>query len=183
MALNTKRPEQTLREIKDFQSGFRTLLMATVGSDGIPEASYAPFVDDEHANFFVYISELAKHTQNLKQTKRVSVLFLEAEDHTKNLFARKRLTYNCTVQLIERGTEHRSVTLQQFRDRFGQFVDTIEPLEDFLLFQLSPYEGNYVKGFGSVYRLAGSDLDRLQQVTPPNRAIATSPPNANAESE
>lgn len=182
MASNTKRPEQTLREIKDFQSGFRTLLMATVGSDGIPEASYAPFVNDEHANFFVYISELAKHTQNLKQTKRVSVLFLEAEDHTKNLFARRRLTYNCTVQLIARGTEHWSVRLQQFRDRFGQFVDTLEPLEDFLLFQLSPYQGNYVKGFGSVYRIAGSDLDRLQQVTP-NGAIATSSPNANAEGE
>lgn len=175
MVSSAPKPKQTLREIKDFLGGFHTLLMATVGTDGIPEASYAPFVDDEHADFFVYISELAKHTQNLKETKQVSVLFIEDEGNTANPFARRRLTYNCTAELIERGSEEWLMILHRFRGRFGQFVDMIEPLEDFKLFRILPFKGNYVKGFGSIYHISGDDLNQIQQVRP-DGATPTPPP-------
>ena len=166
LASSNPKREQTLLEIRNFQSSFHTLVMATVGADGIPEASYAPFIHDEHKHFYIYISELAKHTQNLKEAMRVSVLFIEDEGNTKNLFARRRLTYNCTAQLIERGSERWSVILQGFRDRLGEFVDRIKPLEDFRMFRLLPYQGHYVKGFGYIYHISGSDLNQIQQVKP-----------------
>ena len=43
--------------------------MATVDTVDVPEASYAPFVDDRHADLLIYISELALHMQRYQANK------------------------------------------------------------------------------------------------------------------
>ena len=47
-----------------FPARFQTLQLATVSADGLPEASYAPFVADQ-GRYWVYLSDLARHTANL----------------------------------------------------------------------------------------------------------------------
>ncbi len=62
--------EDVIAESSRFRARFSTLVMATVSKDGVPEASYAPYVMDEEGVFFVYLSDLSRHTANLWGTGR-----------------------------------------------------------------------------------------------------------------
>jgi len=130
----------------------KTLILATVGADGTPTASYAPFV--KHGdNLYIYISELSKHTRDLVETKRASVLLIEDEKGARNLFARKRITFSCEVAWVPRTTSFFGEIMDLFGKTFGKIFNQIEPLQDFILFSLSPVEALYVEGFGKAYRL------------------------------
>ncbi len=80
--------EPIVVEAGEFLAGFRSILMATTSADGVPDASYAPFVRIDDNAFYVNLSELSTHTGNLLATPRVSVMLLQAENDTKHLFER-----------------------------------------------------------------------------------------------
>jgi heme oxygenase (biliverdin-IX-beta and delta-forming) len=71
-------------------SARKTLVMATADKNGAPHVSYAPFVH-RAPPVFVYTSSLSRHTRNMMETAKASVMFIEDEARTRNFFARKRL--------------------------------------------------------------------------------------------
>lgn len=146
---------------RSFPLRFQTLHLGTVGADGLPLASYAPFVAD-NGRYFVYLSSLAGHTANLRETARASVLFIESEDHAKQVFARERLTLACGVIECIRATPRFDEVLDLFEQRFGKFMQVIRPLRDFALFELLPVSGSYVAGFARAYVLEGEDLGSVR---------------------
>ena len=76
-----------------FTAQFGSVVLGTVGSDGEPQASYAPCVIDAERNIYVFVSGLSAHTQNLTSIGKASALFIEDEAKTQQMFARKRLSY------------------------------------------------------------------------------------------
>lgn len=140
-----------------FPSRFQTLHLATVGGEGLPEASYAPYVTDQ-GHYYVFLSELARHTGNLRAVGRASVLFIEAEADAKHLFARERLTLACEAIECTRGSSRFEQVLDLFEQRFGKFMQVIRPLQDFHLFELRPLSGSYVAGFARAYTFDGADV-------------------------
>ena len=46
----------------------------------------------------------------------------------------------------------------QMKERFGEIIDGLSQLEDFVLFNLKPESGLFVKGFGQAYQVSGDDL-------------------------
>lgn len=42
--------------------------------------------------------------------------------------------------------------------RFGEIIDGLSNLEDFVLFNLKAEKGLFVKGFGQAYEVSGDDL-------------------------
>jgi len=140
-------------EAHKFQSAFRSVLMATVNQDGVPEASYAPYVMDDDGRYYVFVSGLARHTHDLQETGHVSLQFIENEDAAQNLFARRRLTLLCDVSAIPRASPVHEEILEHFTQRFGRFVNTLRGLPDFQLFRLTPRSGLYVCGFGQAFRV------------------------------
>jgi len=144
-----------------FPERFKTLYLATLGRDGDPEASYAPYVADQ-GHYYVFLSELARHTANLRESGRCSVLFIESEEQARHLFARQRLTLLCQARVCERDGERFERVMKAFTQRFGRFMDVIRPLQDFHLFELQPLQGAYVAGFARAYTLGGSDLGELR---------------------
>lgn len=144
-----------------FPARFQTLHLGTVGANGQPEASYAPYVADQ-GHYYVYLSSLARHVSNLRETARASVLFIEGEDNAKHLFARERLTLACQVSECPRGTARFEAVLNLFELRFGKFMQAIRPLQDFGLFELVPVSGSYVAGFARAYAFDGEDLGNLR---------------------
>ena len=109
-----------LHEVREFQSGFRSVLMATVNQDGVPEASYAPYVTDDNGNYYVLVSGLARHTRDFLETGHVSLQFIENEDAAQNLFARRRLTLLCDVSVIQRESPVHTGNTGVFHDKFRQ---------------------------------------------------------------
>lgn len=156
--MTTTDPLQAVRDAcQAFPSRFRTLHLGTAGADGLPEASYAPFVADRGC-YYVYLSELARHTGNLRGRGRASVLFIEGEETASHLFARERLTLACEASECARETVRFGEVLDLFGQRFGRFMQVIRPLSDFHLFELRPLSGSYVAGFARAYTFDGADL-------------------------
>lgn len=144
-------------EIKEFRQERRTLQLATVDEDGRPNVSYAPFVQNQEG-YFVLISDIARHARNLKANPQVSLMMIEDEDSSKQLYARKRLTFDAAASVVDRESELWTQVIAQLKDRFGEIIDGLSQLEDFSLFQFKVENGLFVKGFGQAYQVSGDDL-------------------------
>lgn len=144
-------------EIKEFREACQTLQLATVDAAGKPNVSYAPFamLDD---GYYVLISQIAKHARNLLENPQVSLMMIEDESLSKTLYARKRLTFEADVTVVERTTDKWQDAIAALKARFGDIVDGLSGLEDFTLFRLSPTQGLFVKGFGQAFQVSGDDL-------------------------
>ncbi|MBE8604403.1 heme utilization protein HutZ [Vibrio cyclitrophicus] len=144
-------------EIKEFRQDRRTLQLATVDEEGRPNVSYAPFVQNQEG-YFVLISDIARHARNLKVNPQVSLMMIEDEDGSKQLYARKRLTFDAQASVVERETELWTQVIGQMQERFGEIIDGLSQLQDFSLFNLKAENGLFVKGFGQAYQVSGEDL-------------------------
>ncbi|MGR3958941.1 heme utilization protein HutZ [Vibrio lentus] len=144
-------------EIKEFRQERRTLQLATVDEEGRPNVSYAPFVQNQEG-YFVLISDIARHARNLKANPQVSLMMIEDEESSKQLYARKRLTFDAQASVVERETELWSQVIGQMQERFGEIIDGLSQLQDFSLFNLKAENGLFVKGFGQAYQVSGDDL-------------------------
>lgn len=152
-------------EYEKFPSEFTSIIMSTISKEGIPDASYAPFVIDDDKNIYIYVSGLATHTQNIHNHPFVSVLFIEDEVKTKQIFARRRLNFNCTANLVERESEKWQQIVDKFQIRFGELISTLRSLPDFRIFQLTPKNGRFVIGFGAAYNISSDNINQLVQIT------------------
>ena len=135
----------------------QTLLLSTCSIDNEPDISYAPFVRNEQGYFYIFISTLAKHTKHLMDNPLASILFIEPEERCRNLFARARVVFQCSVIHIEPGTPAYENQLRALQEKFGETVALLRTLPDFHLFQLKPESGHYVAGFGKAYTINLND--------------------------
>jgi heme iron utilization protein len=156
--------DQLAQLYQSFLGSFKSVILGTVSATGEPQASYAPCVVTEARAIYIYVSGLSAHTQNLIATGKASALFIESEDQASQIFARKRLNYDCAATLVVRESEAWEVIAQQFADRFGNIIEMMKGLADFQIFQLQPYAGRFVVGFGAAYSVDPSDLSKLTHV-------------------
>ncbi|MCG9788351.1 heme utilization protein HutZ [Vibrio mediterranei] len=145
------------QEIKEFRQERKTIQLATVDEEGRPNVSYAPYVQNQDG-YFVLISQIARHARNLEKNPNVSLMMIEDESDSKQLFARKRLTFDAVASIVERDTEQWQAVIAQMQDRFGEIIDGLSQLQDFILFNLKVEQGLFVKGFGQAYQVSGDDL-------------------------
>lgn len=145
----------------DFPDRVQSLMLSTVNPNGQPQASYTPFVMERDRSFYIFVSGLSDHTQNLLKTPQAGILLIEDEAQAKQIFARQRLMYDCSVELIERHEPQWATWADKFKARFGNLVDMLRQLPDFQIFKLTPQSGRFVVGFGAAYAVDSSDLSRL----------------------
>lgn len=137
-------------KIEELIENTKSVILATIDADGNPVSSYAPF-SNLNGSFQVLVSFMAKHTKNLRDQRKVSVMLIEDESAHKQIYARNRLTLDCEAVLVETGTEFFQQSVQELENRHGNIVKMLSELNDFVLFDLKPIKGSYVNGFGSAY--------------------------------
>ncbi|HIC07694.1 MAG TPA: HugZ family protein [Candidatus Lambdaproteobacteria bacterium] len=157
---------KTKTEYLNFLKKFRSLQLSTIGKNGRPESSYAPFVADQNNQFYIYISGLARHTKNLLHDSRAGIMFIEPEEQAENIFARKRLTFDCDAEIVVRESQDWMRIMSLFDDFAGELMQTLRMLADFQLIRLKPNSGLFVKGFGKAYEISGEKMDQLSHVNP-----------------
>ncbi len=167
------------REISALVEKHLSLELATASKDGVPCASYAPFVCGEHLRLYVFLSDLALHTANLGQNPKVSAMIIEDESNSQNLFARNRLVLDCEAARIHRGSVDFEHWIAQYKEKFGAIVDTLVQLADFNLYCLIPTQGTFVKGFGQAYKVSGELMDQIKHITNPARDMKQTESNGN----
>lgn len=145
----------------NFPNIVQSLMLSTVTPEGRPQSSYTPFVMGSNRDFYIFVSGLSSHTQNLKSTPKAGILLIEDEAKSQQIFARRRLMYDCEVTLIERHEPQWANYADQFKGRFGNLVDMLRQLPDFQIFRLTPQTGRFVVGFGAAYEVDPTDLFRL----------------------
>ncbi len=138
----------------------QTLQLATISPTDEAEASYAPYLYAD-GNYYIFISELASHTQNILSNPCVGLLLIESEAEARNPFARKRFSAQCRVTEITSNAANYQSTLDQLERRFGSTIGMLRTLPDFHLLQLQPIEGRLVIGFGKAFELHAAQLSDL----------------------
>ena len=144
---------QLTADLVELITSQQTLLLATATTHAIPDLSYAPFVQDNAGSFYIFVSDLASHTTNLRGNPQASVMFIRPESESPNLFARERASFNCRVTEITRDNALYDAQLQALQDKFGETVKLLRSLSDFHLLALTPEQGRYVAGFGRAYKI------------------------------
>jgi len=149
-------------KITELRDRCTNLVLATVGDGGRPLASQTPFAVDEQGAFLVLVSGLAEHGTTLRSAKSVNVRLMVDEAGLANPFARERLNFDCSVEMIAREGKDWAVAERLLANRFGKFIDTLVQLPDFTIFRLLPQEGRYVAGFGAAYRIVGNEIEQIR---------------------
>ncbi len=158
-------PDDALRDYLALRNQINSAQLATLGAGQRPEASYAPLVWHQGA-CYLYLSELASHTQNLQRNPALGLLLVENGADQRNPFARRRISLEGRDSVIPRDSELFSRVLTEFRQRFGKVMQMIEPLPDFHLFRVDITAGRFIRGFAQAYELGGERLDELIHVDP-----------------
>ncbi|MEM0909677.1 MAG: pyridoxamine 5'-phosphate oxidase family protein [Pseudomonadota bacterium] len=153
--------EKLEQDYVDFPCLFESLMLSTINKKGLPHASYAPFIINGERCFYVYVSRLSEHTNNLLNGSSAAIMLIDDESKTKNIYARRRLMYDCDIEHIERNCEHWKSVIALFADRFGNLISMLRELPDFELIKLRPTSGRFVVGFGAAYEVDKSNLFRL----------------------
>lgn len=162
---NQRLAKELAVEIGNLLKAKQSLMLAVVGENGVPIASYSPFVEHDNS-LFILVSELAHHTQALQLAKSASVLIIDDEADCETVYARRRLQYEMGVEQIPRNTEVWTTVSDALHSRHGEIVAQLIQLGDFHMFRLSPKSGRFVKGFGRAYELAPNTLvdDQLDHI-------------------
>ncbi|WP_417542532.1 HugZ family pyridoxamine 5'-phosphate oxidase [Methylophaga thalassica] len=148
---------QISQEIMAMVNSRKSLLLSSLTEENEPYASYAPFAVGEGC-LYVLISEIAVHAKNLQHHPRASVLIIEDEDTAAELFARLRVQYSVTAELLAVDSPEWNSGIACLTSRHGERVKSLSQLSDFKLFRLNPMGGRYVKGFGKAYQIDGGSL-------------------------
>ncbi|AZA84688.1 pyridoxamine 5'-phosphate oxidase [Chryseobacterium lactis] len=137
-------------KVKELIANTQSVILATVDAEGNPTSSYAPFVQVDNI-FYILVSFMARHTKNLASGRNTSVMFIEDESATKQIYARERLTLEAATSQVERDSEIWNNVVAKLKETHGKVVDIISEMGDFILIALQPVKGSYVNGFGSAY--------------------------------
>lgn len=147
-------------KVQELINASKSVILATVDAEGNPNSSYAPFVQVDQT-FYILVSFMAKHTKNLAAGRKTSIMFIEDESATKQIYARERLTLEAATSQIERDSEVWNTVVGKLRETHGKVVEVISEMGDFILIALQPLKGSYVNGFGSAY-FVNSKLDIVE---------------------
>ncbi|MBT8138840.1 MAG: pyridoxamine 5'-phosphate oxidase family protein [Gammaproteobacteria bacterium] len=144
---------ELISEAREFLAKFRSAQLATASKDGVPLASYAPFAMLDDGSIGMLLSELATHTQNLRDNASASLLFIEPEADAAEIFARRRLSFSCSAKLYSPGSAERAAVVSALKARFGNIAEQLASLPDFYGVVLKPDSANYVAGFARAQQL------------------------------
>ncbi|WP_160139364.1 pyridoxamine 5'-phosphate oxidase family protein [Chryseobacterium sp. c4a] len=155
-----KKAKPVAPKVKELIERSKSVILATVDAEGNPNSSYAPFVQIDNT-FYILVSFMARHTKNLSEGRKTSMMFIEDESATKQIYARERLTMEAATSQIERDSETWNNVVVKLKEAHGKVVDVISEMGDFILIALQPTKGSYVNGFGSAY-FVDSNLEIIE---------------------
>lgn len=161
-------------EIQEFKQACKTIVLATVDSEGNPNVSYAPFAI-HHGEYQVLISTIARHARNLLEVPKVSLMLLEDESKSREIYARRRLTFDASARLVERHSEEWKAGIMALKERHGEIVENLSQLEDFNLFCFKPQQGLFVKGFGKAFQVSADELVNFVHLDEGHRPLGHQP--------
>ncbi len=104
--------------------------------------------------FFVHVSRLAWHTQDMLQDTRVSLSIAETDDGRADPFTLMRVSIRGEASILQ---EQDPLLKQQWLTRFPEQEINFQ-LADFSFWRIAPRDARFVAGFGRIHNLKAKDL-------------------------
>jgi heme iron utilization protein len=106
--------------------------------------------------FYVHVSRLAWHTQDMQQDARVALSISETDDRRADPFTLMRVTIRGeAVQLSGQQDALKERWLARFPEQAINFT-----LADFSFWKITPRDARFVAGFGRIHNLSAAELTR-----------------------
>jgi putative heme iron utilization protein len=119
---------------------------------GAPMASMTLYLPDEtFGAFYVHVSRLAWHTQDMLKDPRVALSIAAADDGRADPFTLMRLTIRGESVQIADGPK--DAWLHRFPEQAINFQ-----LADFSFWKIVPRDARFVAGFGRIHNLSAAEL-------------------------
>lgn len=136
--------------IENLHETVHTIILSTITKTGEVDTSYSPYFFDGN-DYYILISNLAPHGQNIKANSNISFLIIDDECNTKNIYARRRLSFHATTTIVARQSELFNTIIERLAKRVSKMVYMLAEMKDFNLYKISPTVGRLVLGFGKTY--------------------------------
>lgn len=151
--------KQSIQEqLNMFTNDYQSVVIATLTEKQKPYTSYAPYVYVGRHYYFL-ISKIAKHYSNLVGNPNASIMFIEDESKTPNIFFRKRLSYAISTNL-----DIKDKAIQEaFVNRFGDMANMLFKM-DFVIVKCFIENGRLVVGPGQAYDI-DSNMNVIEHLT------------------
>jgi len=120
-----------------------------------PMASMTLYLPDrDFSAFYVHVSRLAWHTQDMAQDARVALSIAETDDRRADPFTLMRVTVRGdALQIQGKNDELKRRWLERFPEQAINFE-----LADFSFWKITPRDARFVAGFGRIHNLSAADL-------------------------
>lgn len=130
--------------------------------DGAPFVSLLTFVPaPDFSAFYIHISRLAFHTQDILRDPRVSLMLAEPDLGADDPLQLPRLSIIGRAHAVEKNSAEYENATTWYLARFPNAQVNFQ-LGDFALFRIEPQRARFVAGFGKIFNLDRSDWMALQ---------------------
>jgi hypothetical protein len=107
--------------------------------------------------FYVHVSRLAWHTQDMLQDARIALSIAETDDGRADPFTLMRVTVRGeALQIQPTPEELKSRWLQRFPEQAINFE-----LADFSFWKITPRDARFVAGFGRIHNISAKELEAV----------------------
>jgi len=132
----------------------RTAHLATLRG-GAPMASMTLFMPEQNFSaFYVHVSRLAWHTQDMVQDARVALSIAQTDDGRADPFTLMRVTVRGEAIQLKHGP--RDAWLGRFPAQAINFQ-----LADFSFWSIVPRDARFVAGFGRIHNISAKELEAI----------------------
>jgi len=123
--------------------------------DAAPMVSMTLYMPErDFSAFYVHVSRLAWHTQDMQRDPRVALSISERDDARADPFTLMRVTLRGDAEQISGGP--REAWLARFPEQEINFR-----LADFSFWKITPRDARFVAGFGRIYNVSAAELKTL----------------------
>jgi putative heme iron utilization protein len=124
---------------------------------GAPLVSMTLYLPDEKFSaFYVHVSRLAWHTQDMLQDPRVALSTAETDDRRADPFTLMRVSIRGEALQLSQDEPHlKAKWLQRFPEQAINFE-----LADFSFWKITPRDARFVAGFGRIHNLSAAQLSQ-----------------------
>ena len=145
---------ETAALLKNLLAKERTAHLATLRG-GAPMASMTLFLPErDFSAFYVHVSRLAWHTQDMMQDARVALSVSETDDGRADPFTLMRVTVRGEALQLEQGPK--DAWLARFPEQAINFT-----LADFSFWKITPRDARFVAGFGRIHNISAKELEAV----------------------
>ena len=118
-----------------------------------PFGSVTPYSLDKKGRPVILISELAQHTKNINEDKRVS-LTIVASIQARDVQANARLTYLGDARIV---TEDETYAKKRYLRKFPHAKHYFQA-HDFNFYVIEPVRSRYIEGFGEIWWVENEEI-------------------------